>query len=175
MGRNLQYSTLVLLMLVFFLGLIRNVFQISGWKFVLELVIVVGLILFALMAVVLMYNNLTFGYVLSSFVSGVALINLVAIYFKNQNIMTTMLFVGIVASITAFVISIINMGEKPMSRKRVVLKTYTPGKVVASKSGKNYHAPKCEWAKKIKKGNRVWYKSVDEAKKAKLKPHSCLK
>ena len=33
---------------------------------------------------------------------------------------------------------------------------YSPGKFVASKTGASYHAPKCEWAEKIKKNNRVW-------------------
>lgn len=52
---------------------------------------------------------------------------------------------------------------------------YTPGKFVASQTGTTYHAPKCDWAKKIKKRNRVWFDSEKEAEKKGYKKHSCLK
>jgi len=62
--------------------------------------------------------------------------------------------------------------EEP--KKTVAKKTYSPGKFVASKFAKNYHAPKCDWAKKIKEKNQVWLKDKKEAKKKGYKPHSCL-
>lgn len=54
-------------------------------------------------------------------------------------------------------------------------KEFVPGKFVASKTGTMYHTPKCEWAKRIKKSNRVWFNTHQEAKKAGYKKHSCLK
>lgn len=51
---------------------------------------------------------------------------------------------------------------------------YSPGKFVASKSSTSYHAPKCEWAEKINKKNRVWLASKEDAKKKGYKAHSCL-
>ena len=59
--------------------------------------------------------------------------------------------------------------------KKAVKKSYSPGKFVSSKSSNYYHAPKCDWAKKIKKANRVWYDSESSAKGAGLKKHTCLK
>ena len=46
---------------------------------------------------------------------------------------------------------------------------------MASKSGTKYHAPKCDWAKKIKKSNAVWFISKEEAKKAGYKKDDCVK
>jgi hypothetical protein len=55
-----------------------------------------------------------------------------------------------------------------------VKKTYNPGKFVASKEGKVYHALKCDWAKKIKKKNQVWFKNKKQASNKGYKQHSCL-
>lgn len=57
----------------------------------------------------------------------------------------------------------------------VVLKSNEPGKYVASKTGTTYHAPKCDWAKRIKKQNMVWFDDDKEAKKQGYKRHDCLK
>ena len=77
-----------------------------------------------------------------------------------------------IAVVVGFFVSLFNiMGEKKAPK---IKKTFKPGKYIASKTGKTYHAPKCEWAKKIKKKNVVWYDNDKEAKKAGLKAHSCL-
>lgn len=61
-------------------------------------------------------------------------------------------------------------------KKKVSVKTeFKPGKYVASKMASNYHIPKCDWAKKIKKKNQVWFSSEQEAKRAGYSKHSCLK
>src|SRR3989344_7689396 len=44
-----------------------------------------------------------------------------------------------------------------------------PGKYVASASGSSYHAPSCDWAKKISEENRVWFKAEADAQKKKYK------
>lgn len=64
---------------------------------------------------------------------------------------------------------------KAAKEEKSVSKSFVPGKFVASKSGSVYHAPKCEWAKKIAKKNRVWYNDKNQAKKNGLKQHSCIK
>ena len=56
-----------------------------------------------------------------------------------------------------------------------VTEAFYPGKYLASKNGSVYHSPKCDWAKKISKSQRVWFKSDDEAKKNGYRKHSCLK
>jgi hypothetical protein len=51
---------------------------------------------------------------------------------------------------------------------------HSPGKFVASKRSNRYHAPKCEWAKKITKERRVWFTSKEEAWEQGYRAHSCL-
>ncbi len=66
--------------------------------------------------------------------------------------------------------------EKKIQKiKKDVKKKYSPGKFVASKNANLYHAPKCEWANKIKPNNRTWFKTKSEAKKKGYYAHSCLK
>ena len=62
-----------------------------------------------------------------------------------------------------------------MPEHSVVLKSNDPGKYVASKTGTTYHAPKCDWAKRIKKKNMVWFADDKAAKKKGYKKHDCLK
>jgi len=65
--------------------------------------------------------------------------------------------------------------ETAKSKKPVVKKTFKPGKFVASKTGVKYHSPKCDWAKRINKKNRVWLKDKAEARKKGYKKCSCVK
>jgi len=46
----------------------------------------------------------------------------------------------------------------------------TQGKFVASKSGTKYHYPWCSGAKRIKEENKVWFNTVEEARKAGYTP-----
>jgi len=66
-------------------------------------------------------------------------------------------------------------GEKKAESDKKVKAEHKPGKFIASKTGSVYHAPKCDWANKIKAKNRVWLNSDAEAKKQGYKKHSCLK
>jgi PBP1b-binding outer membrane lipoprotein LpoB len=43
-------------------------------------------------------------------------------------------------------------------------------KFVGSINSDKYHYPDCEWAKKIKPENQVWFSSPEEARKAGYKP-----
>ena len=62
-----------------------------------------------------------------------------------------------------------------VGRKLKPVKSYSPGKFVASVAGTKYHSPKCDWAKKINKKNLVWLKSKADASKQGYKPCNCLK
>lgn len=62
-----------------------------------------------------------------------------------------------------------------VKKEAKVKKTFKPGKFIASNNSTFYHTVKCDWAKKISKNNRVWFKSKEEARKKGYKQHSCLK
>lgn len=51
---------------------------------------------------------------------------------------------------------------------------HTPGKYIASKRSNVYHAPKCDWAKKIKKERQLWFNSKEEALEKGYKKHDCV-
>jgi len=55
-----------------------------------------------------------------------------------------------------------------------IVKEYSPGKYLASTTGKKYHSPKCDFAKKIPKANRVWFNSIEDAKKKGYGPCKCI-
>ena len=63
---------------------------------------------------------------------------------------------------------------EPIEEEESVSKEFQPGKYIASKNASTYHAPKCDWAKRIKKSNQIWLDDEKEAKKKGYKAHSCL-
>lgn len=51
----------------------------------------------------------------------------------------------------------------------------TKGQFVASKNGTRYYLPWCSGATRIKEGNRVWFQTAEEAKRAGYEPSSTCK
>ena len=49
------------------------------------------------------------------------------------------------------------------------------GMFVASKNSKVYHLPSCQYAKRIKDENKIWFGSAKEAREKGYSPHSCVK
>jgi hypothetical protein len=185
MKNKLDFFTIIISMFIITIGLIYHTFRMTGLKFYGELLVILIVIFFTIISLLLISNEIDAGYVLIAIIAILSLLNFILIYFRKG--MTTFVFASIISSITAFVVSVVNIGGKKEIKKKVnkedkegkkeekpVIKTYTPGKVVASKTSKYYHAPKCDWAKKIKKSNQVWYDTDIDAKKENLEPHTCL-
>jgi methylphosphotriester-DNA--protein-cysteine methyltransferase len=49
------------------------------------------------------------------------------------------------------------------------------GMFVASKNSKIYHSPDCQYVKRIKDENKIFFKSAEDARKKGYTPHSCVK
>ncbi|MBT4936226.1 hypothetical protein HOL21_01130 [Candidatus Woesearchaeota archaeon] len=69
--------------------------------------------------------------------------------------------------------------QKTSVTKKTVSKSkpkteFSPGKFVASKNGKVYHLPKCEWAKRIAKNSHVWFKKKEDAWEKGYRAHNCI-
>ena len=143
--KEINFLTTTLLMLVIFVGLTKFVFNISGLKFYAELVILLVLILFGLMAMVLIYNRVKFGYAIYAFVAAIALLNFIIIYARTRA-MSSMMFVSIIASMTAFVLGVISIGDKP--RQKVVLSTYVAPEKTAKKTVRKIAKKKAKKKKK---------------------------
>ncbi len=185
MGGNKNFGAFAIMDLIFlvvFVGLVLLVFDLTKISFILEVVLILALLLIVIVALVGVYNNLRWGYVLSSLLFAVILVDLLLVHFRNPAIGLAF-FITTVMSAVGFIISIVGIKEdeiepeepEPAKGKgEIEPKTkFTPGKYIASKTASYYHAPKCDWAKKIKKNNQLWL-SEEQVKEKGLKKHDCL-
>jgi hypothetical protein len=67
--------------------------------------------------------------------------------------------------------------EAPKEEKKIedIKVNFSPGKYVASETGKKYHIPKCDWAKKINKKRILWFDDKADAKKKGYTACKCVK
>ena len=165
-----------LIFLISFIGIFLITLNLGGLFLISELALLFVLVFFSLISAILIYYKVRFGSVLSMLILAVILGDLLFIYSKSIAVDRSMFFITLLFSLIGFIISVgsIKREEEIEEEQTPVVETYTPGKYVASKTGSVYHAPKCDWAKKIKENKQVWFDSEKEAKK-KYKPHSCIK
>lgn len=64
--------------------------------------------------------------------------------------------------------------KEEQEKEAHVSKAFTPGKFVASKKANKFHSPKCDWAKRIGKANRIWFNSEQEAKSQGFEADGCV-
>ncbi len=182
-----------IIVLIVFIGLIFLTFNLSGLFIIAELAILFALLILSLIALVSVYYKIRFGSILLMLIFTVVLLDLLFIYWKKGPINSSVFFITMLLSLIGFLIAVASIkrdddefeDEPPVIEEKAeaiveeksepVTETNEPGKFAASKAGSSYHAPKCEWAKKIKKEKLVWFDSEDAAKKDGYKAHSCLK
>ncbi len=174
---KISYFITDLILLIVFLGLTKIIFRYSGLGFLLELLFVALLLFISFVALIPAYSGSKGGWGVLNGVFILILLDLLFIFMKTGTTGVTFLFTLLFAAL-GFVLSVLNIKkeeeEKEVGKEEPVYTNFEPGKFVASKTGTSYHAPKCDWAKKIKKANQVWFNDEAEAKKD-YKPHSCLK
>ncbi len=180
---NGKFSFLVMsiTLLIIFIGFIDVVFDLRGFLFITEFLFLGILMFFTLISMVLIYNDAKFGWTLMTFILAFILIDFLFIYlFKLSQ--SSLLLLTAVVGLVGFIISVVNIKgpeelEEPEDVEEIsssVKKEFKPGKYIASKTGAKFHSPKCDWAKKIKKANRVWFDSKEEARKAGYKTDDCV-
>ena len=192
MGESkLSFFLMDIVLLIVFLGSTLTIFKLSGVGFLLEALLLIGLLIIGFIALIPAYNNKNAGWGFLSAVCFIALLNLLIIYQRTNLVNKTTLLTAAFAALGFFIGMVKLKSSEPeeaqetaskketaqASNKKEAAKvktTFTPGKFVASTSGTTYHKPTCGWAKKIKKTRQVWFDSEKDAKK-KYKPHSCLK
>lgn len=168
-----------IILLIVFLGLVKIIFRFTGMGFLLELLVVVILLFIAFIALIPAYSGSRGGWGFLSGVFFLILLDLLVIYIRTNMLDKVFLGTSLFSAI-GFIISVANikkeeeLEEEPIEEEKGVSAEFEPGKYVASKAGSTYHIPKCDWAKKIKEKNRVWFDDEKEAKK-KFKKHSCVK
>lgn len=164
--------------LVVLLGLIKMVFSLNRFAFLGEFLILMGLLFMVFIAVLGINSNSPWAWKLLKVFFLIAFLNL--LFIKVISTKPDLFGYYLLLTVLGFFISFLNIKSKKEGLKapeppELVEKSFDPGKYIASKSGSKYHAPKCDWAKKIKKGNMVWYNSKAAAKKAGYKADDCVK
>ena len=186
MAQGTRYTVVLIdiLLLTVFVGFTRLALAMKGLSFALEVIILLTLMFFSVIGFLGVYNKFRWGHMLVSWVFAAFLINLLFIYSRAKYV-DAAFFTTTVVSALGYIISVITVKPKQMVEdlpreaehgmpKVEIVKMYAPGKFIASKTASYYHAPNCDWAKKIAKRNTVWLESDKEAKAKGLKPHSCL-
>ncbi len=195
----LKFTTFVMyiILLITFLGLINMIFNLHRFAFYAEFLILLGLFLVAIISAMGINNNSKWAWMLLKIFFIFVFLDMVFINAISSAEIPYFLLLLVVVAV-GFFISFFNVCkpkaekaveevkkgeikaekvivEKADNAKKPVKKTFKPGKFIASKTGVKYHAPKCDWAKKIKKKNVVWLNSKEEAKKAGYKQDDCVK
>ena len=174
-GNKLTVFAMYIALLVTFLGLISMVFDLHRFAFVLEFLILLGLLLVGIIAAIGISHNMRWAWMLLALFFGFAFLDMLFINAITAAETAYFLHLLIVA-IAGFFISLFSIKkEKAVAKEEAVTKTFTPGKYIASKTGTKFHSPKCDWGKKVKKSNAVWFNSKEDAKKAGYKADACIR
>ena len=169
---KLSFLFMNIVLLIVFVGFIKLIFDLHRFLFIAEFLFLGVLMLMALVSIVSIYNNIRFGWALMALLLGLVLVNLLFIYLlksPKSGILLPAAAVGLIG----LVISLVNI-KGPEEEDSNVKKEFKPGKYIASRTGSKFHSPKCDWAKKIKKANAVWFDSKEEASKAGYKADDCV-
>lgn len=187
-----KFTTWVMyaILLITFLGLINVIFDLHRFAFIVEFLILLGLFVVALISAVGINTNSRWAWILLKIFFIFVFLDMILINSITTARNPYFLHLLVVAGV-GFFISFFSIPKKAREAEEVegkkatksvksskttsTKKTFTPGKYIASKTGVKYHAPKCDWAKKIKKSNAVWFNSKEAAKKAGYKKDACVK
>ena len=171
------------LLLVLLLGEVKILASSGGKTFVLE---ILGFFLLLVLTLAGFFNysrkgaEKPFFFLFAAF-----LLNLILLWYFLDSLYITLLLVSLLGFFINFPRG--RMGKRVGSEENKkeddrlgireaaeVNVPYDPGKYVASKNSDYYHAPKCDWAKKIKKERQVWFNNLEEAKKKGYRSHECI-
>ena len=159
-------------LLIVLLGLISMIFNLHRFAFMGEFLILLALLIIAVISAVGMHSKLAWSWKLLKVFFALAFLDMLLVYSLSSP-KPGMFPVFLAAAVAGFFIALFN--ARPKAEKSGVKKSFKPGKYIASKSGSKFHAPKCDWAKKVKKSNAVWFITKEDAKKAGYKADDCVK
>ena len=185
-----KFRTFVMyvVLLVVFLSLINMVFSLHRIAFIGEFLILLFFMLIGLIAILGISGNMRWAWVLLAWLLGFIFADMAFIYLIGRE-ESPYFFYAIAIVIAGFFISLFSIEKEkedfmPEREKEKILenvsekkleKTFKPGKYISSLTGAKFHSPKCDWAKKIKKSNAVWFDNKEDAIKAGYKADNCVK
>ncbi len=170
------------LILVLFLAFVQLFVNGSGLFFTLELIGFLGLGFLALLGFVAYKDG--WGENFFFFVFLAYLGNLVLLWVFNSTLYVTLGLLAVIGFLLAFPRK--KESKKPVQKQEEqhsmvfdpvetkATSKHSPGKYVASSKSNIYHAPKCEWAKKIKEDRQTWFTEKEDAWESGYKAHQCV-
>ncbi len=175
-GNKFAVFAMHIALLVTFLGLISMIFDLHRFAFILEFLILLGLLLIGIIAAIGISHHMRWAWILLTLFFSFVFLDMLFINAITTAKTAYFLHLLIVA-IAGFFISLFNIEKEKAeaAKEEAVTKTFTPGKYIASKTGTKFHSPKCDWGKKVKKSNAVWFNSKEDAKKAGYKADACIR
>ncbi|MEK6950018.1 MAG: hypothetical protein AABX34_07380 [Nanoarchaeota archaeon] len=193
-GVRLRAFAMYIVLLVTFLSLINIVFNLHRFAFAAEFLILLALMLLGLIAAIGISTNMRWSWILMAWVLASVFADMVLI--ENISSVKAPYFFYIAGvAVAGFFISLFSIEKKKEDEAKTevrrfvgksekkeakeaekkVEKSFKPGKYIASVTGAKFHSPKCDWAKKIKKSNAVWFDNKEDALKAGYKADDCVK
>jgi len=175
-GNKFTVFVMHIALLVTFLGLISMVFDLHRLAFILEFFILLGLLLVGIIAAIGISHKMRWAWILLTLFFGFVFLDMLFIRAIATKDVAYFLHLLVVA-VAGFFISLFSIEKEKVeaAKEEEVKKTFTPGKYIASKTGTKFHSPKCDWGKKVKKSNAVWFDTKEEAKKAGYKADDCIR
>lgn len=183
-----KYFTILIILFLNVLGMILLVFRLKE-SFLLEFFLTILFLIVSIIILAGTYHNKNWAWKLATIYFLVYLINAFYLYMFTIRISSRFSLTTLLSAV-GFLMATVSIKEEVKAKepeieppKEVKVRPYgekkktefKPGKYVASTAGNVYHIPKCDWAKRINRKNRVWLKGKAEAKKKGFKAHSCVK
>lgn len=170
-GFTFRAFVMYIVLLITFLGLINMIFNLHRFAFILEFLILLGLVLVAMLSAIGINSDSKWAWILLTLFFGFVFIDMLLIRAISTERIPYFLQL-IFATIAGFFISFFSIEKEEIEEpeEEPVKKTFKPGKYIASKTGTKFHAPRSEWGKKIKKKNAVWFDSKEDATQAGYNP-----
>lgn len=171
---KVKFLFLDILLLIVIIGLVKITFDLHKYLFIAEFLFLVLVILAALISMVLVYNDIDFGWNIISVMMVLILLDLLVLYMIRKP-KFILLWPTALLSFLGFLLSLvfIKTGNE-VSPEESKMPINKKGNFVASSMGKKYHNPNCDWAKKIKNNNAVWFDTKESAEKKGYKADNCV-
>lgn len=190
-GVKLRPLLMYIALLVTFLSLISMVFNLHRLAFIVEFLILLALMLLGLIAAIGISSNMRWAWILMAWLLGFVLADMALINIISAEKTPYFLYIAAIA-VAGFFISLFSIEKEKMEEAKPesmraadkagkkeaenkVEKSFKPGKYIASITGAKFHSPKCDWAKKIRKSNAVWFDNKEDAIKAGYKADECVR
>jgi len=175
-----KFVTFLIILLFSFLGLISLGFRLPIYLRYEILFIFILIIIAVIMSIGVYYNG-DWAWLIASMFFLIVLINLFYVYLKISSAFITFGIASLFSSV-GFFMSMVSLKKRMYRKEEIeivqppskVSKEFTPGKYIASETGKRYHIPKCRWAKKISKNKAVWFDTEKQARRNGYKKDKCV-